>query len=205
MPRGAGPFRRARPFVNDWERRGFVARVRRWSGPGVCSASPCGACSPSVAAWVWARRSAVRPRRHRRVHHRYRRSSPSGLKAPRRHLDISPSSRGRSVSAVAHSRCRCPRPAGFPCCNRAASSEDAKGRLRPPTPDPRDHPGPPDRSPLHFDGDLRRTSSARQSMRRCRTFGHRPDYHEAPRPSLIGAAPRIAQKAANGFPFPKAS
>jgi hypothetical protein len=29
-------------------------------------------------------------------------------------------------------------------------------------------------------------------MRRCRTFGRRPDHHEAPRPSLTGAAPRIS-------------
>jgi hypothetical protein len=41
-------------------------------------------------------------------------------------------------------------------CNRAAFSEDAKARLRSP---PQTHPGPPGRSPLHFDGDLRRTSS----------------------------------------------
>jgi hypothetical protein len=32
--------------VRHWERRGCVARVRRWSGPCVCSASPCGACAP---------------------------------------------------------------------------------------------------------------------------------------------------------------
>jgi hypothetical protein len=29
---------------------------------------------------------------------------------------------------------------------------------------------------------------ARQSMRRCRTFGHRPDHHEAPRPHLTGSS-----------------
>jgi hypothetical protein len=97
------------------------------------------------------------------------------------------------------------RSAGFPCCNRAASSEDAKARLRSPTPDPPDHPGPPGRSPLHFDGDLRRTSSGRQSMRRCRTFSHRPDHHEALRPPLTGQLQGSAQKAASGFPFPKAT
>jgi hypothetical protein len=80
--------------------------------------------------------------------------------------------------------------------------EDAKARLRSPTPDP---PGPPGRAPLDFDGDLRRTSSRRQSMRRCRTFSHRPDDHEAPRPSLTGQLQGSAQKAASGFPSPKAT
>ena len=63
---------------------------------------------------------------------------------------------------------------------KMAAAKDRRVRLRSPTPDPTDHPGPPGRSPLHFDGDIKRTSSGLQSMRRCRTFGHRPDHHEAP-------------------------
>jgi hypothetical protein len=53
-----------------------------------------------------------------------------------------------------------------------------------PTPDPPDHPGPHGRAPLDFDGDLRRTSSAQAKHAPMSTFSHRPDDHEAPRPSL---------------------
>jgi hypothetical protein len=60
-------------------------------------------------------------------------------------------------------------------------------------------------SPLHFDGDLRRTSSGQAKHAPSRTFSHRPDHHEAPRPPLTRHLQGSAQKAASGFPFPKAN
>jgi hypothetical protein len=75
-------------------------------------------------------------------------------------------------------------------------------RLRSPTPDPPDHPGPPGRSPLHFDGDLRRTSSGRQSMRRVAPSAIVPTIMKRLAASN-GAAPRISTEGRKRLSIPK--